>query len=135
MYGFVAYFRHFYFVISTSYHDIAVINLSERALHHLFLLSDLFTWSYKLVCGCLPASWLITGLYSKEWYFTRLFEYSVNIPGEYSNTKNHYSFAMHIYATYIEEMLVKHRLSARSTPLHVKFYWHERVFKNDTSNS
>jgi len=36
---------------------------------------------------------------------------------------------VHTYTTYIEEMLVKHIQSARSTPLHVKFYWHERVFK------
>jgi len=66
-------------VYSTSHHDIAVINLSERALHYLFLLSNLFMRSHKLVCGCLQASWLITGLYciySNE-TITRLFEHSV----------------------------------------------------------
>jgi len=63
-YGFVVYFKYSYFIINTSYHDIAVINISERALHYLFLLNNLFTRSHKLVCGCLHASWLITGLHS-----------------------------------------------------------------------
>jgi len=68
----------------TSYHDIAVINLSEKAPHYLFLLSNLFTQSHKLVCGCLQASWLITGLYlgtSHDYLSIRLtFQANIWIP-------------------------------------------------------
>ena len=50
-YEFVAYSRHFYFVIITFYHSIAVKIFSERELWHLLV--KLFIQSHKAVCGYL----------------------------------------------------------------------------------
>jgi len=82
----MAYFRYSYFVINTSYHDIAAINSSERELHICFFsviysrkATNLFMVVYRLL-----GNYWIAFITMKLHMIIRVFGY---IPGEYSNTK------------------------------------------------